>query len=111
MDQNSEVILSVEHLKTYFLSGRHNETEMRASDDLSYQVHKGEFVAATTLEEQIEAAKVVDQSYMSGHYLLLVSYGQQWTCYYNNRVHGLHGELTTKNYWAGFMFARTWVSE
>ncbi len=45
MDQDSDVILSIEHLKTYFLSGKHNETEMRASDDLSYQVHKGEFVA------------------------------------------------------------------
>ncbi len=70
-----------------------------------------QFAAATTLEEQIEAAKALDEAYMAGHYLLLVSYGQQWTCYYNNRVHGLHGELTTKNYWAGFMFARTWVSE
>ncbi len=40
-----EVILDVRHLETYFLSGKHNETEMRASDDLSYQVHKGEFVA------------------------------------------------------------------
>ena len=45
MEPNSEVILDVQHLKTYFLSGKHNETEMRASDDLSYQVHKGEFVA------------------------------------------------------------------
>ena len=45
MAPNSEVILDVQHLKTYFLSGKHNETEMRASDDLSYQVHKGEFVA------------------------------------------------------------------
>ena len=70
-----------------------------------------QFVAATTLEEQIEAAKAVDQAYMAGHYLLLVSYGQQWTNYYNNRVHGLHGELLTKNYWAGFMFARTWVTD
>ena len=42
----SEVILDVQHLKTYFLSGRKgSRTEMRASDDLSYQVHKGEFVA------------------------------------------------------------------
>jgi len=70
-----------------------------------------QFVAATTLDEQIEAAKAVDQAYMAGHYLLLVSYGQQWTNYYNNRVHGLHGELLTKNYWAGFMFARTWVTD
>ena len=43
--EQKEVILDVQHLKTYFLSGKHNETEMRASDDLSYQVHKGEFVA------------------------------------------------------------------
>ena len=40
-----EVILDVQHLKTYFLSGKRNETELRASDDLSYQVHRGEFVA------------------------------------------------------------------
>ena len=45
MNETGEVILSVQHLKTYFLSGKHNETEMRASDDLSYEVHKGEFVA------------------------------------------------------------------
>ena len=45
LEKNREVILDVQHLKTYFLSGKHNETEMRASDDLSYQVHKGEFVA------------------------------------------------------------------
>lgn len=44
MDQN-EVILDVQHLKTYFLSGKHNETVLRASDDLSYQVHRGECVA------------------------------------------------------------------
>ncbi|MBR1780623.1 MAG: ABC transporter ATP-binding protein [Oscillospiraceae bacterium] len=42
----SEVILDVQHLQTYFLSGdKKNPTEMRASDDFSYQVHKGEFVA------------------------------------------------------------------
>ena len=69
------------------------------------------FVVAPSIEEQVEAAKALDQAYMAGHYLLLVSYGQQWDCYYNARVHGLHGELTTANYWAGFMFARTWVSE
>ena len=69
------------------------------------------FTAATTLEEQIEAAKALDQAFMAGHYLLLVSYGQQWTCYYNNRVQGLHGERPTENYWGGFMFARTWVTE
>ncbi|MCR5785003.1 MAG: ABC transporter ATP-binding protein [Eubacterium sp.] len=40
-----EVILEVEHLKTYFLSGKHDEVALRASDDLSYKVHKGEFVA------------------------------------------------------------------
>ena len=70
-----------------------------------------QFVAATSLEEQIEAAKALDVAYMSGHYLLLVSYGQQWNCYYNNRVHGFHGEMYSKNYWAGFMFARAWVSD
>ena len=44
--EHNEVILDVQHLQTYFLSGGKKErTEMRASDDLSYQVHKGEFVA------------------------------------------------------------------
>ena len=42
---SDEVILDVQHLKTYFLSGKHKENQMRASDDLSYQVHKKEFVA------------------------------------------------------------------
>lgn len=42
---SNEVILDVQHLRTSFLSGKHNEIELRASDDLSYQVHKGEFVA------------------------------------------------------------------
>ncbi len=45
LDQKSQVILDVQHLKTYFLSGKHQETELRAADDLSYQVHRGEFVA------------------------------------------------------------------
>lgn len=40
----AEIILDVQHLKTYFL-GVPNQAELRASDDLSYQVHKGECVA------------------------------------------------------------------
>ncbi len=44
-EEQKEVILDVQHLKTYFLSGKKVKKEMRASDDLSYQVHKGEFVA------------------------------------------------------------------
>jgi len=38
----AETILEVQHLKTYFCK---NGTEMRASDDLSFEVHKGECVA------------------------------------------------------------------
>lgn len=45
MENQEEVILDVQHLQTWFLSGKHQETQLRASDDLSYQVHKGEFVA------------------------------------------------------------------
>ncbi len=37
-----EVILDVQHLRTNFYTGN---SVLRASDDLSYQVHKGEFVA------------------------------------------------------------------
>ena len=45
MGISSEVVLDIQHLSTYFFSGKHNETELRAVDDLSYQVHKGECVA------------------------------------------------------------------
>jgi ABC-type dipeptide/oligopeptide/nickel transport system ATPase component len=38
----SEPILEVKHLKTYFFNGN---SVLRASDDLSYTVHKGECVA------------------------------------------------------------------
>ena len=38
----SEVILEVQNLKTYFYN---DAKELRASDDLSYEVHKGECVA------------------------------------------------------------------
>ena len=37
-----ETILEVQHLKTYFYN---NGRELRASDDLSYEVHAGECVA------------------------------------------------------------------
>ena len=43
--QEGEVILDVQNLQTWFLSGKHQETRLRAVDGLSYQVHKGEFVA------------------------------------------------------------------
>ena len=67
--------------------------------------------ASATTDEFIENAKALDIAYQSQHYQLMVSYGQKWNCFYNMRVHGLSGELTTGNYWAGFMFARTWVTE
>jgi oligopeptide/dipeptide ABC transporter ATP-binding protein len=38
----SETILEVKHLKTYFYN---NDAELRAVDDLSYEVHRGECVA------------------------------------------------------------------
>ena len=38
----SETILEVQHLKTYFYNG---SKQLRASDDLSYEVHRGECVA------------------------------------------------------------------
>lgn len=43
--QTGEVILQVQNLETYFVSGKHQEVELRACDNLSYDVHKGEFVA------------------------------------------------------------------
>ena len=69
------------------------------------------FTNSATLEEQIENAKAFDAAYQAQHYNLMVSYAQRWSCYYNTRVHGLQGELVTKNYWAGYMFARTWVED
>ena len=45
MEKDKDVILDIQHLSTYFFSGKHNEIELRAVDDLSYQVHRGECVA------------------------------------------------------------------
>ena len=75
-------------------------------DDLVDQV-----VASASTDELVEYCKALDAAYQAQHYQLLVSYGQQWNTFYNTRVHGLSGELTTKNYWAGYMFARTWVTD
>ncbi len=41
----AETILEVKHLKTYFYSSGATGAEMRAVDDLSYEVHEGECVA------------------------------------------------------------------
>lgn len=42
VNSNTETILEVRNLKTYFLN---QDVETRASDDLSYEIHKGECVA------------------------------------------------------------------
>ena len=41
----NEPILEVQHLKTYFYLGTDMTTELRAVDDLSYTLHKGECMA------------------------------------------------------------------
>lgn len=69
------------------------------------------FLASANTNELTENAKALDVAYQAQHYQLMVSYGQQWKSFYSTRVHGLHGELVTKNYWAGYMLARTWVTE
>ncbi len=95
-------------------------TAVMRSDGIMNNVHQkndeidelcDKYAASTTMDEEIANAKALDKAYMAQHYNLMVSYGQQWDCYYNSRVHGLEGALTTSNYWAGFMFARTWVTD
>ena len=68
-------------------------------------------LAAVTLEDQITAAKALDQYVMQQHYTLLITGSQISSFWQNGRVHGLHGESLNSNYYYGFMYARTWLSE
>ena len=42
MTESKETILEIQNLKTYFFKG---DSELRAADDLSYKIHRGECVA------------------------------------------------------------------
>jgi len=69
------------------------------------------FYTSTTVEDQVAAAKTLDQSFMSNHYILYVSYAAQSSNWYRSNVHGLNGERVTQCYYMGYMFARTWVTD
>lgn len=66
---------------------------------------------ATTLDEQIAAAKELDVAYMSEHYILYLTYNELNHMYYRSYVKGLSGEKITCGYYYGFMAARMWIDE
>ena len=64
---------------------------------------------ATSLDEQIELAKELDQTYMEQHYLLMVTYNAVNSRFARSYVHGYSGENVTKNNYFGYTIARLWV--
>lgn len=69
------------------------------------------YAAATTLDEQIDAANNLSNLYLGQHYYLRVSHAQQFFNYMNTRVHGWNGEKWTQYYFAGDILSRIWVEE
>lgn len=67
--------------------------------------------SATSVADQVAAAKQLDQTYMAQHYLLYISGCEAYSNWFNARIKGLNGEAITPNYYMGYMLARTWVSD
>ena len=90
---------------------------MRVCGDMSYVKQDNaeiealceEVQNATTLEDQIEKAKELDQTYMEEHYLLYISYSEKYDNFYQNYVHGVHGSTPYSNWNSGYVFARIWM--
>ena len=70
-----------------------------------------DLLAAETLEDQIEVAKELDQTYMAEHYLLMVTYNKVDSRWSRTRMHGYSGEDVTKNTYFGYTMARVWVDD
>lgn len=66
---------------------------------------------AVTLDEQISAAKALDQAYMAQHYLLDISYAEKYDNFYHSNVHGAKGAQVYNNRSGGFIFSRMWKTE
>lgn len=70
-----------------------------------------DFSAATTLEDQIAAAKKLDNAVMNQHYFLLFTHNSQYSNYYRSYVKGLNGEQPAISYHLGFMLSRAWLEK
>ena len=70
-----------------------------------------ELYAADNLEDQIETAKELDQTFMSQHYVLMVTYNKVDSRWCRSRVHGWSGEDLTKKCFYGYTMARCWVDD
>ena len=68
-----------------------------------------DFNTASTLDEQLTAADALNEAYLAQHYLMIVTYGQQYSSYASTALHGWNGEKWTQYYTAGDIFANLWV--
>ena len=70
-----------------------------------------DFTGATSIEDQVAAAKELDSYYMSQHYLLFLTYNQKQTRWVRSRVQGYSGENLLTNCNMGTILARVWVDD
>ncbi len=63
---------------------------------------------ATTREEQISAAKELDQTYMEQHYTLLITYAEMYRAFLQSDVHGFNNANPYSNYYFGQIYAHMW---
>lgn len=68
-------------------------------------------LAATNAADQTAAAQAFDKEFMSQHYLMMITYSEVATNWYNSSVKGLAGEKPCQNYYFGYMYARTWLAQ
>lgn len=68
-----------------------------------------DFNTAGTLDDQLAAADALNEAYLAQHYMIIVSYGQQYSSYVSTALHGWNGEKWTQYYTAGDIFANLWV--
>ncbi len=66
-------------------------------------------VSAGDTETQIAAANELDETYMSQHYILLITYSEPSSSLYRSNVHGINNCNLYVNYLWGYIYARTWV--
>lgn len=65
------------------------------------------YSSTTTKEDQVAAAKVLDQAYMAEHYVLLITYSEMYQTFYRSNFHGLKGANPFVCF--GYEMARCWV--
>ena len=93
------------------LSGMFGSQDSVIANDDDVDAAYADLLAATTLDEQLELAKELDQIYMEKHYLLMVTYNKVDSRWSRTRMHGYSGEDVTKNTYFGYTMARVWVDD